>query len=394
MESGFSAYTYRENALARQRPPTLQAPDIPTTAVPPPPRPSATPPVAPSGFAGPRQRPRSLQFALFLAAIAWFNCARVLSASAANGLALRFDLTEEQPLIEALCLLFLVVCGFSLLRAIERRRAPLRLTLGLPRRATSRTEWATGAAIGWALAVASVLPMALARKLSVHIWTAPHAFFLLGLSLLGLAVATLVHALGIYGYGFQRLIEATGPVRATLILVALAAIHAALIPTPYGTPDGTRILVEMLASLLLCICWLRTHGLWLLWGLHFAWAASTTAFFGLPMGGDTAFTSIVDTRAGGPAWLTGGSYGPGAAAISILVVVAAIPILIRVTSDYAWNYTHPPIIPAGYDVTIPPPAAHIAMEQAAVAAAPVNPASLVQILPATPQGPTTGRPPE
>jgi hypothetical protein len=41
-------------------------------------------------------------------------------------------------------------------------------------------------------------------------------------------------------------------------------------------------------------------------------------------------------------------------------------------------------------VTIAPPAAHVAMEEAALAAQPVNPASLVQILPATPQNPTAG----
>jgi hypothetical protein len=64
-------------------------------------------------------------------------------------------------------------------------------------------------------------------------------------------------------------------------------------------------------------------------------------------------------------------------------------VLVRVTDDYAWSYTHPPIIPAGYDVTIAPPAAHVAMEQAAGAEQPINPASLVQILPAAPQNPPT-----
>jgi membrane protease YdiL (CAAX protease family) len=357
----------------------------PTTAVQPPPPPT---------FTGVRQRSRSLQFALFLAAMVWFLCARLLSESAASGIALRFDLGDERPLLQALFLLFLVICGFSLLRAIERRRAPLRLTLGLPQRATSRREWALGAAFGWGLAIASVLPMALARTLSVHLWTTQRAFQLLALSLVTLAVATLAHALAIYGYGFQRLIDATGPVRATLIIVSLAAIHAGITPSPYGTPDGTRILVEMLSSLLICICWLRTHGLWLSWGLHFAWAASIGVLFGLPLGGDISFSSVVDTRAGEPLWLTGGSYGPAAAALSILLIVAAISLLVRATTDYAWNYTHPPIIPAGYDVTIPPPAAHVAMEQAALAAQPVNPASLVQILPAAPQGPIRSGPAE
>jgi hypothetical protein len=147
----------------------------------------------------------------------------------------------------------------------------------------------------------------------------------------------------------------------------------------------------MMAVLLLCLCWLRTHGVWLLWGLHFAWAASTGVLFGLPLGGDSSYGSVVDTRAVGPVWLTGSGFGPMAAAFSILVVLAAIPILVRATTDYAWDYTHPPIIPGGYDVTIPPPAAHVAMEQAAQAAPLTSPGSLVQILPATPRGPTADR---
>jgi len=325
-----------------------------------------------------------------MAALVWFLCARLLSESAASGLAMRFDLSDEQPLMAAIALLFLAGCGFALLRAIEGRRAPLRLTLGLPKRKTSREEWATGAAIGWGLAVASVLPMALARALNVHFWIGQRAFVLLGLSVATLAVATLAQAVGIFGYGFQRLIEATGPVRATLVLVGLAAIQAGLTPTASGTPDGVRILVTMLATLLLCLCWFRTHGLWLLWGLHFAWAVSTGVIFGLPVFGETGFSSIVDTRAGGPVWLTGGHYGPVAAGISILLVLAAIPVLVRVTGDYAWEYTHPPIIPGGYDVTIAPPAAHVAMEQAAVAQ-PLNPATLVQILPATPPSSGAGK---
>jgi hypothetical protein len=367
----------------------MPAPET-TTTVPPPPRPMAAPPPP----AGPRPRPRSLQFALFLAVIAWFNCARPLAQNAADVLDLRLGLGDLRPLAESVLLLLLVVFGIAVLRSIEHRRAPLRLTLGLPRRATSRAEWATGAAIGWGLAVGAVLPMALTRSLNVQLWTAPRAWFLLGLSLLTLACATLAQALAIYGYGFQRLIEATGPVRAALVLIALVAIDAGVTPTPDGTPDGGRIVIAMLASLLLCLCWFRTHGLWLLWGLHFAWGAATALVFGLPIAGDTSFTSAVDTRVTGPLWLTGGSYGPAAAAFSVLLLIAAIPVLLRVTGDYAWDYTHPPIIPGGYDVTLAPPAAHAAMEQAAQTA---QPATLVQILPvasATPGVPATENPPE
>ena len=340
----------------------------------------------PPGLAGRLPRPRSLDFALFVSAILWYLCAQALSASAANALEMSVDLGDWFPPIEAAVLLLLLVCGLALLRRIERRLAPLRVTLGLPRRATSRAEWATGAAIGWGLAVAAVLPMTLARALNTQLWMAPRAFQLLGFGLLTLAMTTLVHALAIYGYGFQRLIDATGPVRATLIVIVLTAIHAAYTATPYGTPDGTRMLVAMLSALLLSLCWLRSHGLWLVWGLSFAWAASTAVLFGLPLNGEIGYGSIVDTRAAGPAWLTGGEYGPAAALFTIFLFLAAIPILIRVTSDYAWKYTHPPLIPGGYDVTVAPAAAHVAMEQAAT---PVNPASLVQIQSSPVQSPTS-----
>ncbi len=349
----------------------MQASQASTTAVPPPPIPASLR----------LRRPRSLQFVAFLAAIAWYYCARALAASAANGLAQHFNLVDTQPLIEAIFLIFLVTLGLALLRAIERRRAPLRLVIGLPSRATTREEWATGAAIGWGIAAASVLPMVIGRALDVRLWTSPRAFGLLALSLITLAVTTLANDVGLHGYGFQRLVDATGPVRATLAMALFSAVGTSLHP---GV-SSAAIAISALAGVVVSLCWLRTHAVWLLWGLHFAWAASTGILFGLPLGGNTAFSTVVDARAIGPRWLTGGDYGPAAALFSFFILIAAIPVLVRVTSDYAWDYTRPPIIPAGYDVTIPPPAAHVAMELQA--AQPVNPASLVQILPAAPTNP-------
>ncbi len=350
-----------------------------TTAVPPPPR--AVPPPVAGSFAAPsipRRRPRTMQFAIFVAAVGWYFCARELAGSAASGLAFRFDLDDTQPAIAAACELFLVVICLALLRGIERRRAPLAMTLGLQRRSTWREEWLVGAAIGWGLAVAAVLPMAIARTLDVRVWASPRGFELLGLSLVTLAIATLAKDVGVHGYAFQRLIDAIGPVRATIAMAALSAVYTIL----SSDATWTAIAVSAAMSVLVSLCWLRTHAVWLLWGLHFAWAASTAALFGLPLGGNTDYSTVVETRAIGPEWLTGGGYGPAGAMLSILVVVVGIVVLVRVTDDYAWNYTRAPIIPAGYDVTIAPPAAHVAMEQAAA----VNPASLVQILPATPQG--------
>jgi uncharacterized protein len=142
-------------------------------------------------------------------------------------------------------------------------------------------------------------------------------------------------------------------------------------------------LITTLAGLLLSVAWLRTHGLWLPWGFHFAWNASMGQLFGLPVSGIADFSTIVQTRAVGQFWLTGGDYGPEGALFTIIVLLAAIAVLVGVTRDYAWNYTHKPIVAAGYPMDAPPPAAHVAMEQQARPAP--APVSLVQILPATPQ---------
>jgi hypothetical protein len=146
-------------------------------------------------------------------------------------------------------------------------------------------------------------------------------------------------------------------------------------------PDATLIsvLITMFAGVLLSVAWLRTHGLWLPWGLHFAWNASMAILFGLPVSGIIDFSSVVQTRAVGPTWLTGGDYGPEGAFFTLVVLAIGIVVLVLVTRDYAWNYTHKPIVAAGYPMDVPPPEAHTAMEQEA------KPVSLVQILPTTPQ---------
>jgi hypothetical protein len=317
---------------------------------------------------------------LFFGCIALYWIASKLAPSAASGFAARFDLGDEQPLLEAVALLFLVVVGIAAMHIIERRLAPLRWSLGLPKRATSREEWGTGAALGWGIAIISVFGMVLARTLHLQFWTEPRAFWLLSIGAISLALITVAKILALYGYGFQHLVETTGPVRATVVVVAIMTIEAILTPSPDSTPDGYRVLVCALGALLLCLCWIRTNAVWLGWGAWFGWAASTTLVFGLPLGSGVSYSAVVDARAGRPMWLTGGDYGPAASGLLVLLLLAAIPLLVRVTGDYAWNYTRKPIVPAGIPVEIPAPAAHAAIEQGP----PPSPAALVQIQPVVP----------
>ncbi len=329
---------------------------------------------------------RTLQLALFVTSAAWFFCSDALARRAAQGFADHLDMQAARPLLAALFLLFLLAVGFSMLQSIAGGRSSLREVVGLPRRVTAAREWALGAALGWGLVVLAVLPMALAGAFYVQLWSQPRAFGLLLLNFVTLAVAALAEEVAFRGYPYRRLIEATGPVKATIALSLLFGFLHAL--NPYAT--WTSVLATVLAGLLLSIGWLRTHGLWLPWGLHFAWNACTGVLFGLPVSGRNDFSSVVQTRTFGHLWLTGGDYGPEGAAFTLLVLILGIAVLVRVTRDYAWDYTRKPIVAAGYPTEVAPPAAHLAMEEQGNVPAAAN---LVQILPATPQSwPATDEP--
>lgn len=322
---------------------------------------------------------RPLQFSLFLLSAVWLFVSQSLAGRAALGLSVRFNLSDERNLLTVIFLLFLLAIGFSFLQMIAHRDSSLRAALGLPQRATAAREWSTGAAIGWGLVVFAVLPMALAGTLHVEFWTAPRAFWLALLNLATLAVAALAEEVAFRGYPFRRLIELIGPVKATILMsIFFGALHM-------FNPAATwiSVLITMFAGILLSIAWLRTHGLWLSWGLHFGWNASMGILFGLPVSGIVDFSSVVQTHAVGRRWLTGGNYGPEGAFFTIIVLAIGVVVLVRVTRDYEWEYTHRPIIAGGYPVDVAPPAAHTAMEQEA------KPPALVQILPVEP--PTRSR---
>jgi membrane protease YdiL (CAAX protease family) len=325
-----------------------------------------------------RRSERMLQLALFVTSVAWFLASDTVAAHAARGFSQRFSLDATRPLLTSIFLLFLLAVGFSILQVIARRQSTLREVLGLPKRPSARREWGLGAALGWGLVLLAILPTALAGALDIQFWTQSRAFGLLFLNLVTLAVAALVEEVAFRGYPFRRLVEALGPVAATITMSLLFGLGHILNPNA----TWTSTMVTVLAGVLLSIAWLRTRGLWLGWGFHFGWNASMGILFGLPISGINNFSSIVESRTIGHLSLTGGDYGPEGASFTALVLLIGIVILVRVTRDYAWHYTYEPIVAAGYPMEAPPPAAHVAMEQQA---RPLTTESLVQILPSTPQ---------
>jgi hypothetical protein len=329
--------------------------------------------------------PRSLHLALFLTGLLWLLAAQTTAFRAASGIAARLTWSSVgKEFLSNLFLLFLLVLGFTTLNWIGTRNGSARLANALPRRETSRHEWSRGVIIGWAAALVAVIPAVVVGALHPQFFWSRSSIAATLLSLLSLLLAALAIEVAFRGFLFRRLIDAIGPTAATILLSGVYALLGGLRPNA----SGLSFIVMFIGGLLFSIAYLRTHALWLGWGIHFAWLAALALVFGLPVAGDATYSGIVQSDVGGPQWLTGGAYGLEAALFTGFVFLLAMAAVYRATRDYAWNYTHPVIVPAGYPMDVPPPAAHTAMEQAT----PQSQPTLVQIAPASPSSNGTERP--
>lgn len=336
-----------------------------------------------------RALPRTFNLALVLAGALWIVASGNIAARAAQGIVNRLDLPVFDGLLQQAFFLFLLLWGFATIRWLATRtRTDIRSTNALPVRPTLREEWLRGAALGWAMLLLAVLPMMLAGALHPEFSPMLRNWGLALLSLATLAFSTLALEVAFRGFIFTRLITATSPAVATVLLSLFYAVLSG-----YDANATFRsVVVTFFLAVLFCAAYLRTHALWLGWGIHFAWAASMSVLFGLPIAGNSVYNDLVFTSVNGPPWLTGGPYGPQGAALTLLVLLAALIVLYRLSRTYAWNYTHAPIIAAGYPMDITPPPAHAAAGTVATGTAisgTAGPAPLVQILGTTPTTPST-----
>ncbi|MGC8549851.1 MAG: CPBP family intramembrane glutamic endopeptidase [Acidobacteriaceae bacterium] len=276
--------------------------------------------------------------------VLYFLLAERLAASAATGLA--SGAWEE--LWYRVFLLFLLIVGYAALGyTSEGQKHPVR-AMGLVRREGWKGELALGAAMGWGGMVACVLPIALSGGLYLYFyWSWSHVGMLF-LDIAILAVAAVAEEVAFRGYPFQRLIDATGPVTATV----LAALGFGILHM--GNPDASAAstLTTVLAGWLLALAYLRTRALWVPIGFHFAWNAAMGVLFGLPISGLTEFSPVIKTYAYGPLWLTGGGYGPEGGAVAIVVLLALLVVMMMATRSLKYRWAIPEIVPGGIPVDI------------------------------------------
>jgi hypothetical protein len=307
----------------------------------------------------------------FIAAVLYFFLARSLAHRGAQGLAGE----QWSPLVEQAMLAFLLLAGYAAMGFwLDRQNHPIS-EQGLPRREGWPGEAGLGLAVGWALAVACVLPLTLAGGIAITLTTSLSAWGWLLADAAFFALAALAEEVAFRGYGFQRFERAVGSLGAALGFAAFYAIVQALLP---GS-NRASVAVSVALSLALSTAYLRTRALWLSWGLNFGWKASRALLFGLTVSGVNSHSSVVQGEPMGPLWLTGGGYGLDGSWMTFVILLAAIPVVFRVTRDLDFRYNAPVIVPGGIPVDLDA----ITRRQHEAAMGPVESATpaLVQILP-------------
>jgi membrane protease YdiL (CAAX protease family) len=283
-------------------------------------------------------------YAQFIAAVLYFFVARSLAHRGALGLA-----TEPwRPLTEQAMLVFLLLLGYAWFGSwLDRQTYPISAQ-GLPRRQGWPGEAGVGLAVGWSLAVVCVLPMVVVGGIAIVLTLQPSAWGWFLADAAFFALLALAEEIAYRGYGFQRFALAVGPVGASLGFAAFYAIVQAHVP---GS-NHASVAVSVALSLMLSAAYLRTRALWLSWGINFGWKASRALLFGLAVSGVNSHSPVVQGDPMGPFWLTGGGYGLDASWIAFVAILAAMPVVFRVTRNLDFRYNAPVIVPGGIPVDL------------------------------------------
>ncbi|HEX4284774.1 MAG TPA: type II CAAX endopeptidase family protein [Terracidiphilus sp.] len=308
----------------------------------------------------------------FIAAVIYILLAR----STAHRAAFQIAGEEWAPLTEQLLLLALLVAIFSAFgRFFDGEHNPV-AAQGLPFRRGWTGEVGTGLAVGWGAAVFCGLALVLMGGIAIVLSTGRPAWIAFVADTLFFAFAALVEEVTFRGYAFQRFRSVVGPVGATLGFAVFYAGLQALLP---GS-GRVSAAVSVAFSLVLSITYLRTRALWIGWGLNFGWKASRALLFGLSVSGISRHSSIIEGDPMGPFWLTGGGFGLDGTWIACIVLLAAIPVVYRVTRDLDFEHNAPVLVAGGLPVNVEP-AAQNQHDSYMNSGQPATPAPLVQILP-------------
>lgn len=134
------------------------------------------------------------------------------------------------------------------------------------------------------------------------------------------------------GYPFQRLIDGTNPLIATLIFSSLFSLAHFQNPNV----NSIALLNVFLAGVWLSSAYLKTRSLWLPISLHFSWNFSQGYLFSLPVSGINFFETVFHVEIMSKNLISGGEFGPEGSILASLVLIIATIFILRNKTFKLW----------------------------------------------------------
>lgn len=211
------------------------------------------------------------------------------------------------------------LAGARLLRALDGRRG---VAIGFPLDRSAPARSAKGLALGAGVALLAVALIAAAGGVrwgsdagDLGAWLGAG-----GRTLWLLAIPAAAEEALVRGYPLRAVAEAKGPAWA----LAFTSIGFGLLHVANPGVTVVALLNLAAAGLFLGVLALRTGSLWWATGAHLGWNWALAFLVDLPVSGlETVDAPLLSSAPRGPAWLSGGSFGPEGSVAATLVLLGA-----------------------------------------------------------------------
>lgn len=214
-----------------------------------------------------------------------------------------------------LVLAFVVYWGYE---RFTERRAPTELALRRMPRLTI-----LGLLFGLVIFSATIGIIGLAGDYRILSWGLSNK---IAIAFVALLADAMVEEMIFRGFIFRTVRDLWGTwVALAASAVLFGALHAF---NPHATVVSS-IAIAIEAGVLLAVAYAVTESLWFPIGIHAGWNFAESIIYGTNVSGITVHTSLFTATLSGPAFLTGGTFGPEASVVAVAVCLAASLVLAR-----------------------------------------------------------------
>lgn len=231
-------------------------------------------------------------------------------------------------LVELMILIAALGFGAMAIRYWRAQGIPIMQGLGLSWGRHAGRDLAAGCAIA-TLAMVGIFAVELVTGGITATATGRDAPGELGMWVLGKFAASLKEEILMRGLLLSGLVLALRRRRALAVVLSAIAFGCIHLSNPGATP--LSVLGNSLGGLIYGTAFVLAGSLWLPVGLHFAWNFVQGPLLGFPVSGMAA-GGLQQVHDLGPAWFTGGAYGPEAGLVGIgfrFVIISLILLWLR-----------------------------------------------------------------